>query len=207
MMAAPGLPPPLSPAPPGQPAPQTVGAGPGRALMLSNFVVSQLAWFAAVLGAAHGRPLAGTLCVLAAIGWHLAVVARPGREARLVLLVCLVGGVAETGVVALGHVTYPSGQPFAQWPPYWMVALWGLFAIALNVTLRWLRGRAWLAAGLGAVAGPLAFSAGVRLGGAQFVDASAALATLALLWALAMPLLMWLSVRFDGVTRSEPSHA
>lgn len=204
MMAAPGLPPPLSPA---SPRPLPVGTGPSRTMQLANVVVSQLAWFAAVLGAAHGQPLLGTLCVLAAIGWHLAVAARPGREARLVLLACLVGAVAETWVVAQGHVAYPSGQPFAQWPPYWMLALWGLFAIALNVTLRWLRGRPWLAAGLGAAAGPLAFSGGVRLGGAQFVDPTAALLTLALLWSLALPLLMWLSVRFDGVTRPEAPHA
>ncbi len=185
----------------------TTGPGPTRALQLANVVVSQLAWFAAVLGAAHDRPLAGTLCALAAIGWHLCVVQYPGRELRLVLLACAVGGAAETVVVALGYVAYPSGQPLAQWPPYWMVALWGLFAIALNVNLRWLRGRLWLAAGLGAVAGPAAFSAGVRLGGAQFVHVAPALATLVALWALALPLLLWLSVRFDGVTRMEAPDA
>lgn len=178
----------------------TAGRGPTRTLQLANLLVSQLAWFAAVLGAAHGHPLAGALCALAAIGWHLSVVQRPGRELRLVLLACLVGGAAETVVVALGHVAYPSGQPLAHWPPYWMVALWGLFAIALNVNLRWLRSRLWLAACLGAVAGPAAFAAGVRLGGASFIHAAPALATLAVLWALALPVLLCLSVRFDGVT-------
>lgn len=182
------------------------GPAPTRGMQVANLVVSQTAWFAAVLGAAHGHPLPGTVAVLAAIAWHLAVVARPAREARLVLLAVLVGGIAETWVVAQGHVSYPSGQPFAQWPPYWMLALWALFAIGLNVTLRWLRGRLWLAAALGAVAGPLAFSAGVRLGGAQFIDASAALATLAGLWAVALPLLVWASVRLDGVTRPEVAH-
>lgn len=181
----------------------TAGPGPTRVMQLANFAVSQLAWFAAVLGAAHGRPLAGTLCALAAIGWHLWVVPRPAPELRLVLLACLVGGAAESVVVALGHVTYPSGQPLADWPPYWIVALWGLFATTLNVNLRWLRGRPWLAACVGAVAGPAAFSAGVRLGGAHFVHPGPALATLACLWALALPLLLWLSARFDGVTRQE----
>lgn len=179
------------------------GPGPTRSMQIANLAVSQLAWFAVVLGAAHGRPLAAALCALAAIGWHLWVVPRPGRELQLVLLASLVGGAAETVVVALGHVGYPSGQPLAHWPPYWMVALWGLFAIALNVNLRWLRGRPWLAACLGAVAGPAAFSAGVRLGGAHFVHPGSALATLACLWALALPLLGWLAVRFDGVTWPE----
>lgn len=189
------------------PAALPAGARPTRAMQLANFAVSQAAWFAAVLGAAHHQPLPGTLCVLAAIGWHLAVSARPAREAGLVLWACLVGAVVETGIVLQGHVVYPSGQPFALLPPYWMVALWGLLAIALNVTMRWLRGRLWLAAGLGAVVGPMAFSAGVRLGGAQFLQPSAALATLALVWAAALPLLVWLSVRFDGVAEPEPPRA
>ena len=176
-------------------------------MQLANFAVSQLAWFAAVLGAAQQHPMAGTLCVLAAIGWHLAVSARPAREARLVLLTCLVGAVLETWVVRQGHVAYPSGQPFVEWPPYWMVALWGLFAIALNVTLRWLRGRPWLAAALGAAAGPMAFAAGARLGAAQLLHPVAALVTLALLWAVALPILVRLSVQFDGVSDVEPAHA
>lgn len=181
-------------------------ARPTRAVQLSNFVVFQLAWFAAVLGAAHGMPLAGTACVAAAIGWHLCVSARPAREARLVALACLAGFAIETAVVLQGHVAYPSGQPVAQLAPYWMVALWGLLAIALNVTMRWLRPRPWLAAGLGALAGPLAFASGVRLGGARFVDAQPALLTLALVWAVLMPALVWLSVRFDGVSVPEPQH-
>jgi len=190
------------------PMPDVAAAGhaPPRGRLLANFVVSQLAWFAAVLGAAHHRPVVGTLCVVAAIGWHLAVSARPAREARLVLAACLLGFVVETAMVLQGHVAYPSGQPDARFAPYWMVALWGLLAIALNVTMRWLRPRLWLAAALGAVVGPAAFASGVRLGGAQFVHAVPALVTLALVWGLLLPILVHLSVRFDGVHPAEASH-
>ena len=79
----------------------------------------------------------------------------------------------------------------------------GTVAIALNVTLRWLRYRLWLSSLLGALAGPLAFISGVRLGAAQFVDARPALIALALGWGVALPALVWLSVRFDGVTVPE----
>jgi hypothetical protein len=180
--------------------------GPTRAIQLSNLVVFQLAWFAAVLGAAYQLPLVGTACVVAAIGWHLAVSARPAREAQLVALACLAGFVIETALVQRGDVTYPSGQPVPYLAPYWMVALWGLLAIALNVTMRWLRPRPWLACVLGAVVGPLSFASGVRLGGAEFVHAQSALLTLALVWAVLMPVLVRLSVRFDGVGAAEPSH-
>lgn len=166
-----------------------------------NFVMFQAAWFAAVLGAAHLKPLWGTGAVLAVIAVHLAMSARPLQEAKLVGIVCVVGFVAETFVALQGYVAYPSGQPILYLAPYWMVALWGLLAIALNVTMRWLKTRLWLAALLGAIAGPASFVSGVQLGGASFVQANPALITSAIGWALLMPLLVALSNRFDGVGR------
>ena len=159
-----------------------------------------------MLGAAHRMPLPGTAVVLAVIGWHLAASARPWREARLIVLVALIGFGAESINTLLGNVVYPSGQPVAGLAPYWIVALWALLAIALNVTLRWLRHRTWLAAGLGAVLGPISFSSGVRLGGAEFVHAPAALVTLACVWAVLLPAVVRLSIHFDGVavTHAQP---
>ncbi|WP_162247117.1 DUF2878 domain-containing protein [Rhizobacter sp. Root404] len=176
---------------------------PTRGVQLANFVIFQAAWFAAVLGAAHQLPLWGTTCVIAAIAWHLGVSARPGPEAVLVALACAIGLVVESAVAMQGHVAYPSGQPVAGLAPYWMVALWGELAIALNVTMRWLKGRWWLAALLGAIGGPAAFSGGVELGGAVFIDKTAALATLACIYAVALPPLVWLGTRFDGVGMPE----
>ena len=172
---------------------------PTLALQGVNFLVFQTAWFAAVLGAAQHSPLWGTGTVLAAIGWHLAAAARPAREARLVAAAVAIGFCVETAVAWQGHVAYPSGQPIELLAPYWMVALWGLLAITLNVTMRWLKGRHALAALLGAIAGPASFYSGVQLGGARFVDTLPALLTLAGSWAVLLPVLMLLSTRFDGV--------
>ena len=176
-------------------------------MQIANFAFSQVAWFAAVLGAARGFPLAGTAAVLAVVGWHLASSARPSAEWRLVLTVASIGFAAESVNTLLGNVAYPSGQPDVRLAPYWIVALWALLAIALNVTLRWLRGRSWLAAGLGAVLGPVSFSSGVRLGGAEFVHPTAALVTLACIWAVLLPAIVRLSIHFDGVAVPEPIHA
>lgn len=180
---------------------------PSRRVQAANFVVFQSAWFAAVLGAAHQTPLWGTVGVIAAIAWHLGVSARPAQEAKLIALACAIGLVVESVVAMQGNVTYPSGQPVAWLAPYWMVALWGELAIALNVTMRWLKRRLWLAALFGAIGGPAAFSAGVGLGGAEFVHKTPALVTLVCIYAVAMPLLVWLSNRFDGVsTNPEVEH-
>jgi hypothetical protein len=166
---------------------------------MANFLVFEAAWFACILGVANGHPLGGTAAVVAAIAWHVAISARPATELALAGLLCVVGLVAESLVVAQGNVAYPAGQPVSWLPPYWMVALWGEFAIALNVTLRWLKRKPFAALVLGAVFGPLSFLGGVRLGGARFVDEPAALATLACMWAVLLPLVMGLADRFDGV--------
>ena len=187
------------------PAPHVTGA-PSRARQLTNFAIFEGAWFACILGVAHGQPALGTAVVLAAIAWHVAISARPATELALAGLLAVIGLVAETAVVAQGHVAYPAGQPVAWLAPYWMVALWAEFAIALNVTLRWLKRRPLVALVLGGVFGPLSFIGGVRLGGAQFVDKPAALVTLACMWAVLMPLVMALSNRFDGVTAVQPAN-
>ena len=189
-------------------APSPDAGGPTRARQLANFLVFEAAWFACILSVAHGQPLWGTAAVVAAIAWHVAISARPLTELALVGLLCTIGFVAESLAAAQGHVAYPAGQPVAWLAPYWMVALWGEFAIALNVTLRWLKRKPVVALVLGALFGPLSFLGGVRLGGARFVDEPAALATLACMWAVLMPFVMWLSDRFDGVaTPPGTSHA
>lgn len=173
---------------------------PTRRVQLLNFVLFQSAWFAAVLTAARGAPVWGTVCIGVVVGWHLAVSQRPVAEAQLIGLVCLIGFVIESISVRQGNIVYAGGQPYSWMAPYWIVGLWGLLAMTLNVTMRWLKGR-WLLAGLlGAIVGPASFASGVRLGAARFTDTSSALLTLAMVWALAMPLLVWLSNRFDGVS-------
>ena len=183
-----------------EPLPPPAAAGPTRRVLLANVVLSQGAWFVTVVGAAHGQAFWGVAAAAAVVGWHLRVSARPGPEARLVMLALLLGLAVETIALAQGHVRYPAGAWWpAALPPYWLIALWGLFAVSLNVALRWLRGRYVLAAAVGAVVGPLSYLSGVRLGAASFVDPAAALFTVALGWSVALPLLTWLAERCDGV--------
>ena len=103
--------------------------------------------------------------------------------------------------VQSGLVIYPSGQPFGQLAPAWILAMWPLLATTLNVSLRWLKGRYLLAALFGAIGGPLAFLAGERLGAVVFPDTGLTMIVLAVGWATLFPLLMRLSQRYDGFER------
>ena len=88
--------------------------------------------------------------------------------------------------------------------PYWIVTMWMLFGTTINLSMRWMRGRPWLASAFGFVGGPLAYIGGHKIGGIQFVDQTAAIAMLAIGWAIMMPLLMQLGERLDGVSPDAP---
>jgi len=161
--------------------------------VLVNFVAFQLGWFACVLGAAHGLPWAGTGVALAIVAWHLTRAARPRAEIGLVLIAAGIGALWDSGLSALGWIRYPSGVLIEGAAPYWIVAMWMLFATTLNVSLAWLRRNLPLAAVFGALGGPLAYLGGAKLGALTFGAQEAALVALALGWAVLTPLLLRLA--------------
>ena len=118
----------------------------------------------------------------------------------LILSCGLIGAVFDSVLVAAGWVTFPSGMFSDLMAPYWIVTMWMLFGTTINMSMRWMRGRPLLASAFGFVGGPLAYVAGHKIGGIQFVDQSAAIAMLAIGWAVIMPLLMQLGERLDGVS-------
>jgi len=171
---------------------------------LLNFAAFQLGWFACVLGAANGQPWMGLPVVGLVIAIHLLLAKRPFQETRLILVALATGLVADSLLASSGWLRYASPFPAAALAPYWILAMWALFATTLNVSMSWLKGKPGLAVLLGAVFGPLSYMAGRRLGALEFVDFQAGTLALALTWALAMPLLMLAAARFDGTGKPMP---
>jgi hypothetical protein len=80
-----------------------------------------------------------------------------------------------------------------------MVALWMNLAATLRHSLSWLCGRPVLALVMGAVAGPLAYWGGARLGAVELgAPLGSSLAAIAVEWALALPLLAWAAARLPA---------
>lgn len=166
-----------------------------------NFILFQLGWFTCVLGAAHNVAWLGPVTVLAIVVIHLVLSLRPSAELKLVLWAMTLGLATDSLLLASGWLSYSGGSLAGAFAPYWLVAMWALFATTLNVSMRWLKGRFGLAILMGAIGGPLSYYGGQKLGAMQFIAPMQALIALAIAWAIAMPLLMWLAERFDGVTR------
>ena len=175
--------------------------------LLINLIAFQLGWLACVLGGAHGWPWLGVGAMGLVATLHLATSATPGREAVLLVLVGCIGALWDGLLVRLGFLEYPSGIILPWLAPVWIIALWVGFATTLNVSLGWLRGRWYWALLFGALGGPLAYWAGMKLGGVRLPDPVAALAVLAGGWSFLMPVVSWLALRLSGqlvVTRRVP---
>jgi hypothetical protein len=164
-----------------------------------NLVAFQAGWLACVLGAANGVPWVGALAALAAVGLHLALAADAAAEIRLIAIALALGIVFDSALLATGWVSYPSGVLSAYVAPYWILALWALFATALNGCMSWIKRSLPLAASLGAICGPLSYLAGARLGGIALIEPLPALVALALIWFVAMPTLVVAARRHNGI--------
>jgi len=177
-------------------------ARPSTGRVLANFAAFQIGWFACVLGAAHGAPWLGIGVTALVVAWHLVAAAQPGVEARLIVIVAMLGAIWDSALVALGWIDYASGTIVAGAAPGWIVAMWALFATTLNVSLNWLKGRDWLAVAFGSIGGPLAFYGGAKLGAVSFPQPLFALGALAIGWAILTPILTRLATHFNGVNRN-----
>jgi Protein of unknown function (DUF2878) len=163
---------------------------------LANFLLFQAGWFACVVAAAQGHMWLGPLAVVAVVGVHLLFVASApgrGRELKYILVVGLMGSLADTGLSVLGATSYPTSE--APWPwtlvPPWIAALWVLFATLPNHSLAWLIGRPRLAFVFGAIGGPLSYLGGTRLDAVGLGDEPLlTVSALAIEYALVMPLLL-----------------
>jgi hypothetical protein len=136
------------------------GRRPAEMLFLFNIAAFEVAWFSSVFGGAQGMPWLGPVAVLIVLAVHLHAARKPFEEVLLVLSCALIGAAFDSMLVAAGWVTYKAGLFSNYFAPYWIIAMWMLFATTLNVSMRWLRGKPKLAAIFGFFGGPASYLAG-----------------------------------------------
>ena len=172
---------------------------------LISFVAFQLCWFACVAGASRGLPWLGPLVVAVFAAAHLwatpAGRLRAG-QAWLLGLSGLVGYAADSALVLSGVLSFPPHASLG-WPSSaWMVALWVAQAATLTGAMSWMTGRYLVGAMFGGLSSPFAYLAGARVGAAMLGPSqTAALIVVAVEWALAMPLLLWIARQATLATR------
>lgn len=166
--------------------------------LLINIVAFKIGWLSAVFGGAYKYPLLGAAIVMVAIAIHLYFATERSREFSLVLLTGIIGLCSDSILMSAGWLTYTSGTFVPGLAPYWIVAMWMLFATTLNVTFRWLHNRLAFAAVLGAIAGPASYYAGSKIGAVTLTEFVPAMIGLSVAWAVLFPALLVLARQLDG---------
>ena len=153
-----------------------------------SFLAYQAAWFACVQWAGQGRLTSGLLAVAALMVFNLILAV----DRRAVIALALFAGIA--GLVVDSSLGFLGVFSFSFAPP-WIVALWMAFGSILPAFLSWLAGRYVWAALLGAVAAPISYYGGVRMGAVAMPNPIFSLIAIAVAWAAVMPLLLRLTER------------
>lgn len=180
-----------------------MSAMPRTAFLVLNIAAYQAGWLACVLSAAAGRPGWGVFAAVGLLVLHLVQTDHPGRDLRIAAIFVAIGAAADSALGALDVFRFAAPISPRWLAPPWLLAIWGLFAITMHASLGWLAGRPWLSALLGAAAGPLAYWGGAGLGGMTLaMTPPAALAVLAGVWGVVLPVLVWLAHQHDS-----PAHA
>lgn len=166
-----------------------------------NLLLFKAGWLACVLGAANGMPWLGPVAVAAIAAEHLRTAHAPMDELKLLGLAALIGAVWESALVLTNILDYGDGNAYA---PFWIIAMWVLFATTLNIGMNWLKRHWGIAAIAGGIGGPLAFFSGAKAGAVVFTDTINSLLVIGVGWAVLLPLLVTASRRLNGHAQSVP---
>lgn len=177
-------------------APVAAGSGPsestGRLRRVAdslwfNALWFQSLWFTTVLGREALLPLALALLTL-----HLWLARDRRLELRQFLVVGGLGIGVDAALSGAGIFQFHAGVLV----PLWLCCLWLAFSAILGRSLAYLATRYWWCALAGALAFPLNYWAGQRLGAVEFgYSLPVTLTTLAVVWALVLPLMFYLTRR------------
>ncbi len=164
-----------------------------------NFLLYQTGWFAIVLSAAYSQPWWGITIATSLVAVHMLLTSDRTNQAKLLLIATGVGFAVDSSLLGLKVYRFPIESAIGWLPPLWMSLLWIQFATTFRYWLKWLSGRYLLSALLGFVGAPLAFVGGEKIGAVSIYSPQLTnLMILGSLWAIAIPLLIYVSDRIHA---------
>ncbi len=166
-------------------------------MLITNFLLFQLAWFACVAGAAQGMPWLGVAVTLAILAWHLYAAKQTKPELLLIACALIIGAGFDQSMLAAEWVGYQQHGWSDGVVPVWILALWAAFASTLNVSLAWMQGRYLIATMFGAAGGPAAYIGAEHLG-AVTLNGQVSYIALAVGWAIITPVLLYMTKHLNG---------
>ncbi|MBX2807078.1 MAG: DUF2878 domain-containing protein [Cellvibrionaceae bacterium] len=155
---------------------------------VANVLLFQTGWFVCVLFGSMVGLVATVLILLL----HFTLIVEQGkgkREARLLLILLLIGAVLEFDFLIFGILQREDGFLL---PPAWLLCLWVLFATTLNHSLAWLKYKPYATTLLAFFLAPVSYFAGAKLNAdIQLSDSAVkSLGFIGVCWAIFLPLVL-----------------
>ena len=157
----------------------------------------QMVWFAAVIGAEHGLPWPGLVGMLIYASIQISLTGNVKTHLSLMAAAIVMGCMVDGGLAYSGLAHYGAPWPSPSFAPLWIVSLWATFSLTFTISLDYLQKRLWVAVLFGAIGGPVAYMSASRgFHVVTFTDPIwRGLFFLGAGWAIATPILAWLSGR------------
>lgn len=164
--------------------------------ILFNIVTYQLIWFLCILGGNKGALISLPLLII-----HLFITDKRLADLRMMGFLLFLGVLVDGTLHQVGFFSFTTaGFPI----PFWLMAIWLGLAITPHHSLAWLQDRPLLSAVFGALGGPAAYWAGVRLGAASFNwPLLYSLPFLGVLWALLWTMVMRFSLTSQAIPHND----
>jgi len=160
---------------------------------LLNAAFFQTVWWACVAGAGRGWELLAVSYGAALACIHLFYTEHPLKELKLAARVVLMGIVVDSTLQYFSIIEF-YGWALGPLSPFWLWLLWAWFAMTLNSSLAFLKSTPWMIAALaGLLLGPINYYAGATMGAASFDSSLAHVAAIGLMWAIALPTMVFMA--------------
>jgi len=169
-------------------------------MLVLNFILFQIAWFACVLGAANAMPWLGVLITAVILTWHLCKSKNVKNELKLLMYTVVIGAFLDQALLSFNLVNYLHHGWHQSIVPVWILALWLAFGTTLNMSLAWMQKRYYVSIIFGMIGGPLAYLAAEKLG-AVTITGQLSFVVLAIGWATITPTLLYIARRVNTIKR------
>ena len=168
---------------------------------LLNALGFQAGWWACIASVRHDAELQALVFCFFLMGIHLFFSKSRMLDMKLGLVSLLLGILIDSGLQYFSVVSF-YGWALGALSPFWLWALWVIFALTLNSSLAFLTTQPLITpALLGLVFGPVTYYAGAKLGAADLEASLSHVLFLAVVWMLAMPFLVMTTRQLSLTTK------
>lgn len=166
-----------------------------------NAIGFQAGWWACIASVSRGLEMQAIgFCMAMAVA-HLALSKSPGHEFKLAVSVLLLGIFVDSTLQAFAVIRF-HGRAIEPLSPFWIWALWGLFALTLNASLSFLQTmRPIVSMAAGLILGPLTYFAGAQLGAAELQPTALHALSVGFAWMLSLPLMVFLAQKYFSIPK------